>query len=296
MTKRSPKRAVPVVLALLLAACGGGTPASEPGTSTEGSGPASPSAAAPNVVLFALGDSIPFNLEDDCPGCTGFVNSYGAHLQDQLGEPVAVINESRHDSATTSDIVEQLQTDQAFLDELATADVVVMSVGFNDQPPFLEAHDGCPEPIGDASPLSTVFERAAATSRECIDSVVQVTRDRIAEVFAGIREQAPNAPIAALTAYDTWVGWSELDSTDAQTRDQLLAAENYWFHQWRDAMCEEAAVVDATCIDVYTAFNGADGTQPAGDFVGADYTHPNQHGNDVIRELLIEANLPLPPG
>jgi hypothetical protein len=44
-------------------------------------------------------------------------------------------------------------------------------------------------------------------------------------------------------------------------------------------------------VDVYSAFNGTDGTEPPTDFVGADYTHPSQEGNDVIRDLLIEANL-----
>ena len=27
------------------------------------------------------------------------------------------------------------------------------------------------------------------------------------------------------------------------------------------------------------------------DFVAGDYTHPSQEGNDVIRDILIEANL-----
>ena len=286
-------RVTPAFLAFVLMACAGTTPASEPG-SREPAGSASPSEAAPEFVVFALGDSIPFNLEDDCPGCTGFVDSYGAYLEEQVREPVAVINRSRHDGATTNDIIEQFETDQTFLDELSTADVVLMSVGFNDQPPYAEAHDGCPEPVGDTSPLSTVVERAAATSGECIDLVVDLTANRIHGVFAAIRELAPDAAIAALTAYDSWIGWPELDSADRRTRDRLYAAERYWFHQWREVMCAEAEAVDAACIDVYSAFNGADGSEPPVDFVGADYTHPNQEGNDVIRDLLIEADLPIP--
>ena len=44
-------------------------------------------------------------------------------------------------------------------------------------------------------------------------------------------------------------------------------------------------------MDVYTAFNGPDADEPPVDFVAADYTHPSQVGNDVIRDLLIEADL-----
>ena len=54
-------------------------------------------------------------------------------------------------------------------------------------------------------------------------------------------------------------------------------------------MCEEAEAVGAACVDVHSAFNGTDGNEPPTNFVGADYTHPSQEGNDVIRGL--EANL-----
>jgi lysophospholipase L1-like esterase len=273
-----------VLVVLLLAAC-----SDTSGSSGEA---APPSEASPDFVLVAIGDSIPYNLESDCPGCTGFVDSYAAALEDELGETVTAINRSRHDGAQTIDIVEQLRSDDDLLAELATAEVVVMSVGFNDQPPFADAHDGCPEPVTETDPLSTAIERAAATSHDCIDTVVQAVRDQIAEVFAGVREQAPDAAIGALTAYDTWLGWSELDAAETGTRNKLYAAERYWMHEWRDAMCEEAAAVGAVCVDVYTAFNGPDGDQPAADFVvAADYTHPSQKGNDVIRDLLIEAKL-----
>jgi lysophospholipase L1-like esterase len=284
---------LPVLVVLLLAACSDPEPSADPtgATSESGSEAAAPSDAPPGFVLVAIGDSIPYNLEGDCPGCTGFVDSYAGALEDEVGEPVAVLNRSRHDGARTIDIVEQLQSDDGLLAELATADVIVMSVGFNDQPPYADAHDGCPEPVTDSDPLSTAVERAAATSHDCIDTVVQAIRGQIAEVFAGLRVQAPDAAIGALTAYDSWLGWSELDAVDKGTRKELYAAVRYWMHEWRDALCDEAEAVGAVCVDVYTAFNGPDGDQPPADFVAADHTHPSQVGNDVIRDLLIGAGL-----
>jgi lysophospholipase L1-like esterase len=279
---------------VLVAAC---SSPSSPSASTEPSGSASASASASEAtadfVLFALGDSIPFNAPEDCPGCTGFVDAYGAAVEAQTGQSVEVLNRSRHDGARTIDIIEQLESDEDFVAELATADAIIMSVGFNDQPPFADAHDGCPDPVGKTDPLETAVERAAATDRACVDSVVEVLRGQIAEVFAAVREQAPDAAIAALTAYDSWRGWSALDTYNQRTVDQLYETELYWFHQWRDALCAEADSVNAACVDVYSVYNGADGTQPPADFVAADYTHPSQEGNDVIRDLLIEA-LPIP--
>jgi lysophospholipase L1-like esterase len=241
--------------------------------------------------VVAIGDSIPFNLDADCPGCTGFVESYAKALEAERGEPVLAVNRSRHDGARTIDIVEQLKTDETLLRDLASAGVVVMSVGFNDQPPFVDQHPGCPPPVSDPAPTSDVAKTAAATTSACIDTVVAVIRAQIADVFASVREVAPRASIAALTAYDSWRGWPELDAVDPATVEALYAAETAWFHEWNAAMCEEAAAVKATCIDVYAAFNGADGTDPPAEFVAADYTHPSQRGNDVIRDLLVEAAL-----
>jgi lysophospholipase L1-like esterase len=251
--------------------------------------PSEPEAAG--LVLVALGDSIPYNSSDDCPGCTGFVDSYGAALEAELGASVEIINESRHDGARTVDILEQLEDDEDQLADLAAADVIVMSVGFNDQPPFADAYDGCPEPIRDSDLIGAVVERGAEVTTGCIDTAVEGLRTRIAEVFATVRAQAGGAAIAALTPYDAWLGWDYLESHDEATRTALLEAERYWFHAWREAICEEAEAVSAVCIDVYTAFNGADGTQPANDLLAADYTHPSQEGNDVIRDLLVAANL-----
>jgi hypothetical protein len=120
---------------------------------------------------------------------------------------------------------------------------------------------------------------------------VSILRGQLATVYRHLRELAPEAEIASLTGYDSWRGWPELDAMDATKVDALYAAETYWFQQVTAAQCEEAEAADAACIDVYHAFNGPDGTEPAGDLLAADYTHPSQAGNDVIRDLLVDAGL-----
>jgi lysophospholipase L1-like esterase len=282
-------------LALLLAACTAGAPTTSEGASAQASAShvqsPEPTEQQPEFLIVALGDSIPYNLADDCPGCIGFVDLYTDALAPQVGGEAGNSNRSRHDGAQTADVLEQLLSDQALLDDLAVADVIVMSLGFNDQPPFADEHPGCPEPISDTDSALDAARLGAATSKACIDNVVPVIRDQMAQVLQLIRAQAPDAPIAMLTAYDTWRGWSALDPVDKSTRTKLYEAETYWLHEWRDAMCAEAEAANATCIDVYSAFNGADGTDPPGDFVSADYTHPSQAGNDRIRDLLVDADL-----
>ena len=289
MSEPSIDRALSVVFALALTACatttpsGGGGPSEAP-ISAEAS-------AAAGVVLVAMGDSIPVNLDADCPGCTGFVDSYAEALSGDVGEPVQVKNRARHDGARTIDIAEQVEADQQLLDELATADVILISVGFNDQPPFEDAHEGCPAPLGGAASAQEAIAAGAETSEACIDTVVPIIREQVAGIFEKLREVAPDAAIAVLTPYDSWRGWTEVEAAEPAMRDALYSAETYWFQQWNSALCDEADAAGATCVDVYHAFNGPEGTDPPAAFVAADYTHPSQEGNDVIRDLLIEANL-----
>jgi lysophospholipase L1-like esterase len=294
--------ALTVVLAVVLAACA--SPASnspEPprasdAPSTAGQEPSSPPASvapseADGLVLVAIGDSIPYNAPEDCPGCTGFVDSFADALATELGQPVSAENWSRHDGARTIDILEQLESDDRLRDQLAEADAIVMSVGFSDQPPFGDAHEGCPSAVNDTMSLEQVVQAGADTSPGFIDTVVPVIREQMAVVFGHLRELAPDAAIATLTAYDSWRGWPELEDMDPATVEALYASVRYWFQQWTAALCEEAAAADAACIDLYAAFNGPDGTEPPGDLVAPDHTHPSQAGNDVIRDLLIDAGL-----
>lgn len=287
MSEQSGPRIRSALVALMLAACSSAAPPSEESTLP---GSAVPSAGV-GLLLVAIGDSIPYNDPGDCPGCTGFVDSYAEALAIDAGEPVTASNRSRHDGARTIDILEQLESDQSLRDELATADVIVMSVGFNDQPPFEDAHEGCPSAVNESMSLEAVVQAGAETSAACIDGVVQIIRGQIAEVFGHLRELAPDAEIATLTAYDSWRGWPELDAMDPAAIDALYAAEMYWFQEWNAAQCEEANAAGAACIDVYHAFNGSDGTEPAGELLATDHTHPSQAGNDVIRDLLVDAGL-----
>lgn len=296
MSQASIARLIPPVLATLLTACGGNAPSS-PSSSAAPSMTAIASAStggAPTgeAILVAIGDSIPYNSPDDCPGCTGFVSSYASALETELGKPVTVANRSRHDGARSVDILRQMQSDDALLTALGTADVVLISIAFNDQPPFADSHDGCPPAVSMSASELDAAEAVAATSYACIDTVVSVIRDQVADVFARLREAAPNAAVGVLTPYDTWRGWRTLDQLDEASRSSLLDAETYWFQTWNRALCDEAEAIDAVCVDAYRAFNGNDGTDPAGEYLAADYTHPSQQGNDLIRDLLVEATLP----
>ena len=94
------------------------------------------------MVVLVIGDSIPYNSPDDCPGCTGFADSFAKALTTEGKGEVKVRNMSRHDGAKTQDMAKQLTVDTNLIAEFGTADVVLLSFGFNDQPPYAEGFAG----------------------------------------------------------------------------------------------------------------------------------------------------------
>jgi lysophospholipase L1-like esterase len=258
----------------------------------ETSGGAAPSTGSEPVSIVVIGDSIPYNAYQDCPGCTSFAASYGDAIEAAAGRPVSVSNVSRHDGANTGDIDAQLGS--GGLDTLlSTADVVIISVGFNDQPPYDVPSRPC-----STSELVTneqLFAAVIAITTACVDEVTAETRGTAASVLAQVRAKAPEAAIGVLTSYNAWTGWPDLEAAGSATAGAVTEVIVYGLEAWRSALCEEAAAVGATCIDLLEPFNGPAGRIPAGDLLAADYTHPSQLGNDLISDLLLESGLyPLP--
>ena len=256
-----------IVLSLAAAGCGGDGDSEEP--------------KPKRATVVALGDSIPLNAPTDCPNCVGFVDSYA----DAVGADA--INLARG-GALTGAIAGEIERGEA-ADELEDADLVILSFGGNDQPPYRQENQPCR--VEDPATIVEAVKAVAGTTTECVDQVTRrLTRDAVSALDE-ITEQAPEAAVAVLVPYNFWVGWPALTSVPnaaVRAADEVIT---YAVDSWRDALCEVVADADATCIDVYAAFNGPDGRQPAGELLASDHTHPSQQGNDLIRDLLLEANL-----
>jgi lysophospholipase L1-like esterase len=235
-------------------------------------------------VILAIGDSIPYNSPNDCPGCTGFVASYAEPLSEQSGEQWLPHNRSRHDGAGTADIVEQLESGDLD-DDIAIASIVIVSIGLNDQPPYVEPGAPC---SGFVNTEQDAIEGVLATTPECLDEQTAVLRGRLAMILSSVRALAADADILAMVGYNSWTGWSTLEAAGPETSEAVTDVIVGAIERWRDAVCEEAAAVDGECVDLYGAFNGPDGRAPSGGLLAPDYSHPSQEGNDLIRDLLLE--------
>jgi lysophospholipase L1-like esterase len=249
--------------------------------------PAPTSTREPTVVLV-IGDSIPYNSPQDCSGCSGFADSFAKALTAQGKGEVTVRNKSRHDGATAQDITSQLAGDTLTAD-LGSADIVLLSFGFNDQPPYSSGGPPC-QNVSEKDDDAVFISGLAATTTECMDSRTESLRAMTATILARVRELAPASSIAVLNSYNSWIGWEPVGKYPDKA-DAVAEKSAYALNAWNAALCKEAALMNAACLDIYHAFNGPDGRTPAGDLLASDYTHPSQAGNDAITKVLLAGDL-----
>lgn len=309
---QASRLALVLVTGLLVAACSSGSAPSassiSPAPSIPGSSVApsasmppsnAPSAAAVDPwVVVALGDSIPFNLEDDCPGCRGFVEQYKLDLQRASGHPVIAENLSKHTGLRLQGLLDDL-AHSATQKSVADGDAIIVGIGFNDVP-FNVDDDPC-----DGAAQWDTRERAVAAAKlitsACMKAWIATMRPKFEDMYSQIAALRAGKPTILLTIdrYNDNPGWCENRDcawNGTTTPVEVVAGTKLAVDAWDRMMCEAATTNGFTCVDIYHSFNGPDGTDAAADLLAADYTHPSQAGNDRIAQLLAaEGYAPLLP-
>ena len=287
-----------LLIAVSLAACGGAGQSSD--VTTPSGPPSSPVATdeptadqsleattspEAGLQLVAVGDSIPFNSRDDCPGCTSFVDRYAEAVETATGEPVTVRNLSEHNNQTVNGLANLLENDATRIGALSNADVIVVGIAHNDVP-MNRDDDACDGPASEEPDWSMFTDECIATEIERFTPQYEGVFERIAT----LRDGKPTI-LRTINRYNDWIGWPQHPPPEEgiEATAKIVAA-------WNEMICGAAEANGFACADVSTAFNGPDGLQPAGDLVAADYTHPSDKGNEVIAEALTELGFePLAP-
>jgi lysophospholipase L1-like esterase len=259
------------------------------GSSESGGAGASPTSTPKPTVILVIGDSIPFNSPADCPGCTGFADSFAKALTTENKGEVTVRNKSRHDGAKTQDIAKQLAEDKNLIADLGTADIVLLSFGFNDQPPYAAGGPPC-QNVNESDDDGAFVSGLADTTTVCMDSRTEALRALSATILTRVRELAPKSSVGVLNSYNSWIGWEAAGKYPDKV-GAVAEKSAYALDSWSTSLCKEAASINAACIDIYHAFNGLDGRSPAGSLLAGDYTHPSQAGNDAITKVLLASEL-----
>ncbi|MEY2581360.1 MAG: hypothetical protein QOE09_1209 [Ilumatobacteraceae bacterium] len=268
--------AIVITLSLLLVACsnataGGNTSAV---TATQVPGTSTPTSTNGHLTLLAIGDSIPFNSINDCPGCVGYVNQYQDAIAAATGKSVRVENLSRHTGLTSLGLLKDLD-DAGVRASVAAADAITVSIGFNDSPMGLD-DDPCDGAASDT--------QLALYTDACIGEWAAAFARRFTTVLDEIKQLRGDKPtlLTVINIYDQWLGFSE---NSADTNAHIAVVKGLLERQNAE-ICRIAADHGALCADLHSAFNGESHDRPSGTLLGLDYAHPSQAGNDLIAKTL----------
>jgi lysophospholipase L1-like esterase len=250
---------------VLMAGCGSGSSAVQP--------TASPAAWR----LVTIGDSIPYG-QADCGGCDTFTTIFGKWIASGTGKSGVTLNLSTHDNLTGARLLDRTQTNETFRGVVASASVIVVSIGHNDTP-WNSADDPCDGDNGDTFNWSKYKG----------DCVTQLARrhgqelDKVLTEIEKLRQGKPTA-VRVTTDYNDVIGDPHTTPDSTVPSIDVLEA----FHS---ESCRVADQHHDVCVDVYRSFNGPDGHVAAGDLLAGDHTHPSAKGHARIAQLLTEAGL-----
>ena len=232
-----------------------------------------------------IGDSIPYNSEDDCAGCTGFAELYRDALAAATGKSVGLANDSRHTGLTVEQLLTGLQNEPNRAAAVADADAIVVGIAHNDVP-MARDDDACDGAGGEEPDWSKFTADCLQTELDRFRPVYEAAYAKVAELRAG----KPTI-LRTINRYNDWIGWPEHLPPAAG-----IAATARVIAAWNDMICTAAEAKGFLCADISTEFNGPDGKTPSGDLVAGDYTHPSQKGNDLIARILVDLGFaPLAP-
>lgn len=301
-------------IAFLAAACGSNNESSPPSsspdsatppTSARGSASAEPSAsptAAPGWHLVVIGDSL---AQPPCRNCASFADVYADATEKATGVPVLVDNRSdvrlsNVPPVQTDALRDRLLTDAALREAIASADIVLVNVGFNDTP-WNRFDNPC-----DASNQEATVVAWDRITPECISRVTHETARTLNEIFTQIdilrgcftppgepstcteRRHADTA-LRLVTVYNDWIGWADAppEATQPSARaDRAMA----------DAQCWVAEMHGGECVDAFALLNGPSGTEDAAPYLAEDHTHLSVAGAQRIGDALATLGVsPLTP-
>src|SRR3954451_16655809 len=266
------------VAALVLAAASCSSSGGDDSAASNPSASAGPSESSdPTLSLVVVGDSVPYNSDDDCPGCTGFVDLYAEALAKGTGKEVITSNLSQHHSLTLPMLLDELES--SFKVPLSNADAIIVGVANNSFELNREGFCGTTvdETTGALKGWSNVNARCAAAS-------AAEYRPQYEELFATIAAWRGGQPtiLRTINKYNDSIVWEPSHLTPDQ--EQRTVSMN---DACNKMLCKSAERHGFACADIYHAFNGPDGSTPSGDLLAADYAHPSDEGNARIAQVLV---------
>ena len=249
------------------------SPAGGPSTPTPKAATTSASVASPapavslaSAVVVGIGDSV---TSATVCGCTGFVESYAAHLPAADGGPARAENLGA--GGLTAAGLRTLMTQPGPTPtSVAEADVLLVTIGANDLTPLLSRW------------------QSSGCSKACYSPAVETVGSDLGDILAAARSLRGHRPTRVLVT-DYWNVFADGDVARASDGPAYLRWSDELTRALNVSICNAARNAGATCVDLYAPFKG-DGSKNPTELLAADGDHPNAAGNQVISSALLAAS------
>lgn len=197
-------------------------------------------------MYVAFGDSWPYGAH--CGSCTPFPELYADALEAAAGAEVDFRNRTTN-GGTSLDLLTSIREDNGVREDVAMADVIVISTGANDLEPAMGAwhRDEC----GGVDGLDC-FRSVAADWKSNFDAM-------LSEITT-LRDHAPTA-VRILTNSNEFLSDRGLIASFGKEFAVTGGAAITALHH--DALCAAAQAHAAVCVDLRPVLNGADFAIPA---------------------------------
>ena len=245
MKKRAPAvvviRLFGVAAVLVIAMVGCSSGAEDEPSSTAPA--ATQSEAEAGLTYIALGDSWPEGAHCD-PACSTFPELHAEAIEEMTGEPIEFMNLSGQaqpffdtpGGGGSAGLLEALKTDDAFREEVAAGDIIVISTGPNDGGEIFDAiMDGT---CGGKDDTACVSELNRRWHRD-FHGILQEIQD--------LRAGKPTT-IRLVNAANAF--------TDPSFSAATARGFEAYFEALTEAMCDNAEDYGVVCVDVRPVLNG----------------------------------------
>jgi lysophospholipase L1-like esterase len=220
------------------------------------------------VIVVGIGDSV---TSGSACSCETFVGLYATALASRQGLTTSSVNLGVA-GWTSAQLLQSLTQPGTFRDQVAKADILLVTIGANDLSPLEE-------------------KQAGGCATTCYGPLVNSVGHNVGLIVAAARSaHASHPPTILVTDY-----WNVFQDGDVGTAENGVS-----FQKWSDVLtraestvvCDAAQRAGASCVSLYAAFKGNGSRNPT-TLLAADGDHPNALGHQVIASRLL-ASTPLP--
>jgi lysophospholipase L1-like esterase len=221
-----------------------------------------------SITVVGVGDSVTSGF--NC-NCESFVELYASDLASARGLNTSSVNLGVS-GWTSSQLVQSMTQPGTFRDQVAKADILLVTIGAND-----------------LAPLEN--KQAAGCPATCYGPLVDSIGHNVALIVAAAKAAHPDHPPTILVT-DYWNVFQDGDVGTAENGADFQSWSDVLTRAQSNSICTAARGSGATCVGLIGPFRGNGSKNPT-TLLAADGDHPNAAGHQLIASALL-ANTPQP--